>query len=192
MCCFERIDNCGFAVTFTVLNGRDIECGGTRIVSFHERNVDRGNFPDTVRRSRQCLGEFLAAALGDIGFQFWRLFDRVHRTEQLQERRIGAQNPAVVVERGNRYRRVVEEARKADFRCPQGLGSLLPARPVQHQPPAVAGLSVFAEWNTVQKAHWKSASVAGDEVEIEGLAFDFSRLPLDGADQFGAVTAYDL
>src|SRR5262249_60082924 len=107
-----------------LLDGGDEKAGET-LAGTAERDVDRGDTALPFRRLADRGFQRAAVALGD---------DREDRTiaarfalepgmEQPREPRIGIGDAALLVDRGDRHRRVLEEAHEAAFGIPLRVGA---------------------------------------------------------------------
>ncbi|MNX82724.1 hypothetical protein D3C86_1144610 [compost metagenome] len=109
--------------------------------------------------------------------------------EQLEERRVDAQDAAIAVERGNRHRRVVEKAGKAHGGG--GFGVLLPLRTHKHNGPALTRRAVLCG-DLMHKAGRHALAVDAAHVEIKDFGALGSPLGLDGFDQRHAFAGDDV
>ena len=117
--------------------------------------VDRLDLGLVLQRRRERIGEPLAARVGQQ-FRHRHAVERTRRAgpaEDAPERRVGADDTAILVERRDGERRLVEEAREADLGRTQRFLALDAAAAVEHKRPRLAQLTIGEPRGAMQQAN---------------------------------------
>src|SRR5262249_44130065 len=114
---FERVDDRSFTIALLLVLDRGDEKAGIALAGTFERRLDRINFALSVCRRADSGFEDAPVALGDDGEDRAILpsFAFEYGVEQAGKPRIGIDDPSLLVDRGNRHRRILEEAHEPHF-----------------------------------------------------------------------------
>ena len=171
----DRIDDRRLAVALVLLDRRHVEARRAVGVA-RQRRIDRRDLALTLRGAADRGGEPRPVALDDdredgppLRRRRFALADAVVET---RERCIGAGDPALPVDGGDRHRRVVKEPHEAHFGGALRIAALL-ARPIEHESTGCSRRAVGGECHLVEQACRQRAPAAGLEIEIEHFGFDF-------------------
>ena len=131
-----------------------------------ERRVDRRDDAGAVGGGGERGGEVGLVLVGDqIGERARAV--RSDAREHAQERRVGAPDAALAVDRRDGDGRVVEEAGEAHLGRAQRFRHLLAGRAVEHHRAGGAGRAVDGHRHAVEQAHRQALAVGAHEVEID-------------------------
>ena len=114
---FKRVDDCGFTVALLLVLDRYDEEAGIALADTGERRVDRINLALSLCRLADGGFERTLVALGNDGE------DRAvvprsafeYGVEQAGKSRIGVDDPPLLVDGGDRHRRILEKAHEPHF-----------------------------------------------------------------------------
>ncbi|MCY1489888.1 hypothetical protein D9M68_236280 [compost metagenome] len=184
---FKRMDDCRFLWRLIALvdHGVDIEAE-VALAILRVQRIDRRDVTLPVLGCRQRLVQTALFGFVHHGFDQRSALDVVLRDEageELQERRVGAQNPAFAIDGGDRHRRVVEEAREPHCRARRRLLVVLAAFARHDDGAAFAGCSVTRRGDAVDHAHRQALAVQLAQIEVEHLGLLQARLRLHGLDE---------
>ncbi len=143
----------------------DEEAAGAQALA-GKRRVDRRHHAGSFRGGGERGGEVGLVLVGDeIGERAGGV--RPDPRKHAQERRIGAPDAAVAVDRRDGDRRVVEEAGEAHLGGAQRLGQFLAGRAVEHHGAGGARRPVDGHRHAVQQAHRQALAVGAHQVEVD-------------------------
>ena len=171
----ERVDVDPLLGALDFLGARDIE-PDRLVAATRQGGIDRLDLGALGDSGGNGLGQSLAARLAD------ELGHRLHVDRRLAagpaedpaERRVGADDPAGLVERGDGERRVVEKAREAHFRGAERLFLVGAMAAVEHQRARLAQLAIGEAGGAVHQADRETGAVAANEVDIDDFGADFA------------------
>ena len=190
----ERIDRRHLAVLGLGLHTRDEEPG--RAVALPRKpEVERRDVVAACRCRGDGRRQRLALALPDDGQDRARLAGLVaaeRRPEQPGERAIGAGDPPVPVDRGDRQRRVVEEAGEPHLGGALALRHVLAGRAVEHQRPRRSRRAVIREGDAVEEPHRQALAAALAQVEVMDLGPDLAGAADHTGQQRRAVARHEV
>ena len=189
----ERIDDRRLLVALALLLDRGDEEAREALARARERGVDRRDLALPVRRLADRGLQHAAIALGDDRE------DRAvavalaleHRVEQPREPRVRARDPALLVHRGDRHRRVLEEAHEAHLGGALRIGAVV-ACAVEDEGARGTRRAVGAEGDLVEQPHRNRPAAAGLEVDVEHLGLHVARHRRQRGEQRGALAGHDV
>src|SRR5262249_25547441 len=162
----ERVDDRGLPVALLlVLDGGD-EKAGIALAGAGERGIDRGDLALPFRRLADGGFERTAVALGHDGEDrpVARGVAFEHGMEQSRKSRIRVRDPALLVDGGDRHRRVLEEAHEAHFGGALRVDRAV-AGAVENERAGRAGRAVGTEGDLVVEPRRHGAAAARLEVD---------------------------
>ena len=161
----ERVDDGGLLIALLLLDGGDVETGEALAGAF-ERGVDRRDLALPLAGLADRRLEHAAVALGDdvedraVG----GAFALEHRMEQRGQKGHSTRDLALLVDRGDRHGRVVEEARESHLGGALRVGAVV-AGAVEHQRARGSGHPVGAEGDLVEQPRRQRVPAAGLEID---------------------------
>jgi hypothetical protein len=132
--------------------------------------VDRRDVALLVGRLGNRILERLAVVLAQHGLKqrsALHVIARHQAVKHLQERPVGSENLAVAVDRGDRHRRIVEEAGEAHLRARRVMHARAALFAADDDGPAFARRTVAGGRNPVHQPHRQALAVGLEQIEIE-------------------------
>ena len=112
--------------------------------------------------------------------------------EDAPERRVGADDAALAVERRDGERRVVEEPREANFGGAQGLLALGAAAAVENQRPRFAELAIGEPRRPMEQPDRHDGAVAPHEVDVDHLGAEIAPCPAAAHQEARAIATHEI